>query len=116
MNDPFTLAERLALTGELTALAGALGSTELAWHAAVHRTGALLESGDIGGAERALVEVERRAGELRQPVATRGGPASGRTMLAVMRGAPDAEAQVFATFELGTAAGQPERPSPSAPS
>ena len=31
-------------------------------------------------------------------------------MLAVMRGAPDAEAQVLATFELGTAAGQPDAP------
>ena len=70
MNDPFTLAERLALTGELTALAGEVGSSELAWHAAVHRTGALLESGDIGGAERALAEVERLAGELRQPFYT----------------------------------------------
>jgi tetratricopeptide (TPR) repeat protein len=29
-------------------------------------------------------------------------------MLAVMRGAPDAEAQIFATLELGTAAGQPD--------
>ncbi len=109
MNDPFTLAERLALTGELTALAGEVGSSELAWHAAVHRTGALLESGDIGGAERALAEVERLAGELRQPFFT-WWARMGRTMLAVMRGAPDAEAQVFATFELGMAGGQPDAP------
>ena len=107
MNDPFTLAERLALTGELTALAAEVGSSELAWHAAVHRTGALLESGDIGGAERALAEVERLAGELRQPFYT-WWARTGRTMLAVMRGAPDAEAQVLATFELGTAGGQPD--------
>ncbi len=107
MNDPFTLAERLALTGELTALAGEVGSSELAWHAAVHRTGALLESGDIGGAERALAEVERLAGELRQPFYT-WWARMGRTMLAVMRGAPDAEAQILATFELGTAGGQPD--------
>ena len=109
MNDPFTLAERLALTGELTALAAEVGSSELAWHAAFHRTGALLESGDIGGAERALVEVERLAGELRQPFYT-WWARMGRTMLAVMRGAPDAEAQMFATFELGTAGGQPDAP------
>jgi len=107
MNDPFTLAERLALTGELTALAGEVGSSELARHATVHRTGALLESGDIGGAERALAEGERLAGELRQPNYTWWAHV-GRTMLAVMRGAPDAEAQIFATFELGTAGGQPE--------
>jgi len=107
MNDPFTLAERLALTGELTALAGAVGSSELAWHAAFHRTGALLESDDIGGAERALAEGERLAGELRQPYFT-WWARIGRTMLAVMRGAPDAEAQIFATFELGTAGGQPD--------
>ncbi len=109
MNDPFTLAERLALTGELTALAAEVGSSELAWHAAVYRTGALLESGDIGGAERALAEVERLAGELRQPFYT-WWARTGRTMLAVMRGAPDAEAQILATFELGTAAGQPDAP------
>ena len=107
MNDPFTLAERLALTGELTALAGEVGSSELAWHAAVYRTGALLESGDIGGAERALVEGERLAGALRQPLFT-WWARTGRTMLAAMRGAPDAESQIFATFQLGTAGGQPD--------
>jgi len=51
--------------------------------------------------------MERLAGRLRQPfyiwVAS-----MGRTMLAVMRGTPDAEAQVFAAFELGTAGGQPD--------
>jgi hypothetical protein len=107
MNDPFTLAERLALTAELAALAGEVGSSELAWHAAFHRTDALLESGDIDGAERALAEVERLAGELRQPFYT-WWARMGWTMLAVMRGAPDAEALVLATFELGTAGGQPD--------
>jgi len=107
MNDPFTLAERLALTGELTSLAAEVGSAELAWNAAASRTAALLESDDIGGAERALAEVERLAGELRQPHFT-WWTRTGRTMLAVMRGAPDAEAQIFATFEFGTAGGQPD--------
>jgi hypothetical protein len=107
MNDPFTLAERLVLTGELTALAGEVGSSELAWHAAVHRTVALLESGDLDGAERALAEGERLAGELRQPFYI-WWARTGRTMLAVMRGAPDAKAQILATFELGTAGGQPD--------
>ena len=86
INDPFTLAERLALTAELAALAREVGSSEFAWHAAVHRTGALLESGDIAGAERALAEVERLAGELRQPFYT-WFARIGRTMLAIMRGA-----------------------------
>ena len=86
-----------------------MGSNEVAWHAAIHRSGALLESGEITDAERALAEAERLAGELRQPFYawfTR----MGRTMLAVMRGDADAEAQALATFELGTAAGQPDAP------
>jgi len=51
INDPFTLAERLALTAELASLAAELGSSELACNAAYHRAGALLESADIPGAE-----------------------------------------------------------------
>jgi len=90
-------------------VASELGSTEFGWHAALHRMGALLESGDIGGAERTLVEVERLAGELRQPFYA-WFARMGRTMFAIMRGAPDAEAQVFATFELGMAGGQPDAP------
>jgi class 3 adenylate cyclase len=109
INDPFTLAERLALTAELAALAGELGSSELAWHAAFHRAGAVLESGDIDDAERTLAEMERLAGKLRQPFYI-WFARMGRTMLAVMRGTPDAEAQVFAAFELGTAGGQPDAP------
>ncbi len=107
INDPFTLAERLDLTAELAALAAQVGSSELAWHAAYHRAGALLESGDIAGAEQSLAEVERLAGELRQPFYMYTAR-QGRTMFAVMRGAPDAEAEAFATFELGMAAGQPD--------
>ncbi len=109
LNNPFTLAERLGLTAELAALADAVGSSDLAWHAAYHRTAALLESGDIGGAERALAEIERLAGELRQPFYMWWAHL-GWAMLAVMRGAPDAEARVFAAFELGTASGQPDAP------
>ncbi|MBI1818024.1 MAG: AAA family ATPase [Deltaproteobacteria bacterium] len=102
--DPFTLAERLDLTAELAALAARVGSSELAWQAAYHRGGALLESGDIVGAEQSFVESERLAGELRQPFYMQQAR-QGRAMLAVMRGAPDAEAEVFAAFELGMAAG-----------
>ncbi len=107
--DPFTLAERIELTAELAALAGEVSSSELAYNAAFLRTRALLESGDIGGAERALVDTERLAGELRQPFYMWFARME-RTMLAVMRGAPDSEALARATFELGTAAGQPDAP------
>src|SRR5262249_29326139 len=86
-----------------------LGSSEFGWHAALHRMGALLESGDIAGAERDFVEVERLAGELRQPFYA-WFARIGQTMFAIMRGAHDAEAQVFATLELGTAGGQPDAP------
>ncbi|MBI1815527.1 MAG: AAA family ATPase [Deltaproteobacteria bacterium] len=107
INDPFTLAERLDLTAELAALASRVGSSELSWLAAYHRAGALLESGDIGGAEQAFLELERLAGELRQPY-YKWHAQLGRAMLAIMRGARDAEAEAFAALELGMAAGQPD--------
>ena len=109
MNDPYTLTERLALTARLAALAEELGSIDLAYHAALHRTGALFESGDIDGAERGLADVERRAGELRQPFYS-WFALMGRAMLAIMRGAADGEAQAFRAFEVGTAGGQPGAP------
>jgi len=111
INDPFTLAERLDLTAELAVLAARVGSSEFAWSAAWHRTGALLESGDIVGAEQSLAEVERLAGELRQPF-YKWWARMGRAMLAVLRGAPDGEAEAFAAFELGMAAGQPDAEAP----
>jgi class 3 adenylate cyclase/tetratricopeptide (TPR) repeat protein len=107
INDPFTLAERLDLTTELAALAARVGSSELAWLAAYHRAGALLESGDIVGAEQSFAELERLAGELRQPF-YKWWVRMGRAMLAIMRGATDAEAEAFAAFELGMAFGQPD--------
>jgi len=107
INDPFTLDTRGELSAELTALAGESGSREVGWHAAYHRTAVALESGDIVGANGALAELERLAAELRQPfyvwVAR-----VGRGMLAGMRGAPDAEEQAVAAFELGTGGGQPD--------
>src|SRR5262249_38654018 len=69
--------------------------------------GALLESGDIAGAEQSLADVERLAGELRQPF-YKWFARMGRAMLAMLRGAPDAEAEVFAAFEVGMAGGQPD--------
>jgi len=109
MNDPYTLAERLELTARLGALAEELGSIDLAYHAALHRTGALFESGDVDGAERGLADVERLAGQLRQPFYT-WFALMGRAMFATMRGSPDSEAQAFAAFEVGTAGGQPGAP------
>ena len=107
INDPFTLAERLALTAELASLAAELSSSELACNAAYHRAGALLESADIQGAERCIAEMERLAAQLRQPfyawVAS-----LGRATLASTRGTSDAEARALAAFEIGTAGGQPD--------
>src|SRR6185436_6856110 len=100
MNDPFTLAERLTLSAETAGLAEEVGSNELAWHAAIHRSSALLEAGEITDAERTLCEAEQLAGELRQPFYA-WWILMARTMLAVMRGAADAEAQALSTFELG---------------
>ncbi len=107
INHPFTLGERLRLAAELTALAEELGSRELAWHAAYHRAGALLESGDLSGTEQALDELGQLGTELRQPFY--GWMArNGAAMLAVLRGEPDAEQRVFAALEFGTAGGQPD--------
>lgn len=106
-NNPFTLAERLALTAELAALAREAGSIELAWHAAFHRAGALLESGDITGAEDAVDESERLAAELRQPFYIWIAGLM-RGMLLILRGDPDAERQARVTFELAAAGGQPD--------
>ncbi len=103
--DPFNLAERLDLTAELAALATRIGGCELAWHAGYARGIALLQSGDIVGAEPSFAEVERLAGELRQPL-YKWQARTGRAMLAIMRGAPDAEAEAFAAFEV--AAGEPD--------
>jgi hypothetical protein len=107
ITNPFTLAERLELTAELVALAAELSNGDLAWYGACQRTVALLESGDIEGAERSLAEMERLAGNFRQPFYA-GFAHMGRTMLGIMRGAVDAEAQVFATFQRFTAGGQPD--------
>jgi len=107
IEDPFKLAERLDLSAELTALVARVGSSELAWHAANHRASALFESGDIVGAEQSFAELERLGGELRQPFHMHHAR-MGRAMVAILRGAPDAEAEAFAAFELGMAAGEPD--------
>jgi class 3 adenylate cyclase len=107
INHPTSLAERLALTRELGALARELGNQEIAFNAAFHRAGALLESGDAAGCEQAIAEVGRLAGELRQPYNT-WWAAIGATMLANMRAEPDAEAKGLAALDIGTRAGIPD--------
>jgi len=67
-------------------LAEELGSGELAFNAAYHRTGALLESADIHSAERGVAEMERLAAQLRQPHYT-WSAALGRATLATTPGA-----------------------------
>ncbi len=108
INDPMTLADRLVLTAEMETLASDLGIAEMHWLAAFHRAGALLESGDMEAGERMVARMHELGTELRQPyfawVAS-----YARTMLSITRGAvADVEHQVFADFQIGTAAGQPD--------
>ena len=107
IEDPTTLVERLQMTAELETLAAALGHNELGCLTARQRFVALLESGDAVGAERALARCAQLAAQLRVPffdcfvrfV---------RTMWALMRGEPDAEQQIFSTFQAGVAIRLPQ--------
>ena len=107
INFPSTLAERLALTAEMEALGERSGSIETRWTSAYHRFGALLESGDIVRSEQMLARMRGLIPKLRQPYFNWATSLAG-SMLCVMRGAPDAEQQVSAAFELGRAGGQPD--------
>jgi tetratricopeptide (TPR) repeat protein len=107
INVPTALAERLALTAEMEALGERSGSIETRWNAAYHRFGALLESGDIVRAEQMLARLRELIPKLRQPYFN-WVTSLACSMLCVMRGAPDAEQQVSAAFELGRAGGQPD--------
>jgi predicted ATPase/class 3 adenylate cyclase len=107
INVPTALAERLALTAEMEALAERSGSMETRWSVAYHRFGALLESGDMVRAEQMLARLRELIPKLRQPYFNWVTSLAG-SMLGVLRGAPDAEQQVLATFELGRAGGQPD--------
>src|ERR1019366_5200640 len=107
INVPTALAERLALTAEMEALGERSGSIETRWNAAYHRFGALLESGDIVRAEQMLARLRELIPKLRQPYFN-WATSLACSMLCVMRGAPDAEQQVSAAFELGRAGGQPD--------
>jgi class 3 adenylate cyclase len=107
INVPAALAERLALTAEMEALADRSASIETRWSVAYHRFGALLESGDIDRAEQMLARMRELIPKLRQPYFNWATSLAG-AMLGVMRGVPDAERQVSAAFELGRASGQPD--------
>jgi hypothetical protein len=107
INDPMTLQQRRVLSAELSELAREVGGLELQHFAANHGVGVLLESGDIGGAERALQLFQRTARELRQPFYEWQAQLA-RAMWAIMRGEPDAEQEAFAALEIGTAGGQPD--------
>ena len=106
-NFPSPLAERLALTAEMEALGERSGSIETRWTSAYHRFGALLESGDIVRSEQMLARMRGLIPKLRQPYFNWATSLAG-SMLCVMRGAPDAEQQLSAAFELGRAGGQPD--------
>ncbi|MGH7893718.1 MAG: ATP-binding protein [Candidatus Binatia bacterium] len=106
-NHPSTLAERSQLSAELEALATTLGSPEVRFHAAVHRAGTLLEAGDGAGVERCVAKLEECAAELRQPFYAWWAKIA-RAMLAIMRGAPDAELLALRACEIGMAGGQPD--------
>ena len=107
INAPSTLAERLALTAEMEALGERSGSIETRWTSAYHRFGALLELGDIVRAEQMLARMQGLIPKLRQPHFN-WATSLACSMLCVMRGAPDAEQQLSAAFELGRAGGQPD--------
>ncbi len=107
ISDPSTVAERLALTADLDELATRLDNTEMKFHAAFHRAGALLEAGDGDGAQQALARMEIAAAELREPFYRWWGPL-GRAMWSTLRGLPTAEQDAFAALEVGTAAGMPD--------
>src|SRR5262249_7364598 len=75
--------------------------------AAYQRMGALLESGDIAGAEQMLVRLKEFSSKLRQPFFS-WATDHALSMMSVMSGEPSAEQKVLAAFQVGKAGGQPE--------
>jgi tetratricopeptide (TPR) repeat protein len=65
---PDTIRERLAIAGELREVAERIGDTERIMQGHTHRQLALLQLGDVPGAEAELDAALRIARELRQPV------------------------------------------------
>jgi class 3 adenylate cyclase/tetratricopeptide (TPR) repeat protein len=106
INDPTTLAERLALSAELEALANDLGNLDLSQRAVYRRAGVLMESGDPVGAARALARCEQLAVQLHVPFFNYDARAA-RAGWSLMCGSPDAEQQALSACELGTSFGLP---------
>jgi class 3 adenylate cyclase/tetratricopeptide (TPR) repeat protein len=107
INDPTTLQERLAATAEQGRLADDLGSLEIRWAAATQRMGTLLEAGDVEATREMLSRMKQLASELRQAFFN-WATDHALAMMSVMAGAPSAEQEVEAAFELGTRSGQPD--------
>lgn len=109
IDDPTSLAERLALTSELEALAGGLRHVELSCLAANLHFNALLAAADIAGAEAALARSEACAAELGVPFFLLL-PQALRVMLALLRGDSDAEALALAFLQAGNRIRLPHAP------
>lgn len=114
INDPFSLAERRSLSRELTELAAELGGFELEFLAAYQRMGISLEAGEVRNAEEAFGVMQRTARELRQPFFAWCAQLA-RTMWAILRCEPDAEAHATAALALGRQASQPDAAIASGP-
>ncbi len=107
ISDPTNLQERLNLSAEQIAVADESAGSETRWAAAYQRLGALLESGDIEGAEQMLSRMKDLSSKLREPffswitgIAT--------AMISIMRGVPGAEDDALAAYRIGEAAGKSE--------
>jgi predicted ATPase/class 3 adenylate cyclase len=107
IHDPTTLMERRALSAELDGVVNDLGSLELAWQAAYHRAGVLLELGDLPGSEQSIGEIENLSRMLRQPFFAWWASVS-KAMLATFRAEPDAERLIKESFQVASASAQPD--------
>lgn len=106
ISDPTMLAEQLALTAEVEALASDLGSLELSSRVANPRARTLLESGDVIGTVRTLARGEQLRAQLRVP-SFLWAAGTARAAWSLMCGSPAAERQALQACELGTSIGLP---------
>ena len=105
---PDTLDERMAVTAELIAIAEQLGDPVLECRAWAARFRVAFDKPDIEEIDRALANFQRLAAEVGQPALrwTAGLGQVGRHILAGR--IREAEEHALATFDLGTATGQPD--------
>ena len=109
IESPFSLVERLELTRELEEIAVATGSLAVSTQAGALRFDALLQSGDLAGAEAALDRSRRAAEQLRAPFFA-AFPQTLRTLLALMRGDPAAKILAYEGFAAMSAIGLAHAP------